>query len=184
MKFRMNILSKQICAFLPPRISGLLLSSSASWQGTAAKYGLTAEVGGVEYSVFCPLCLVREVPVHSGLESPNSQRQRRGGGGDGVSATASPEALGDPPNSGGRAGTRTRPQFPVSVGYFRPRAWWVDAGTYLVGGGLGRCWYQVSPPPLYQPPTLRGRSGARGLRGEFRCLTAASDPTSFGSDAL
>lgn len=122
--------------------------------------------------------------MHSGLESPNSQRQPRGGGGDGVPAAASPEALGDPPNSGGRAGTRTRPQFPVSVGYFRPRIWWAGAGNWLeaVEAVVGARF----PLPLSTSPlTLRGRGGARGgLRGEFRCLTAVSDPTSLGSDVL
>ncbi|KAL0621304.1 hypothetical protein AAY473_009633, partial [Plecturocebus cupreus] len=70
-------------------------------------------VGGVDGSVFCPLCLAFEVLVYAGLESPGKEREPRGGGGgDGVSAATSPQTLGDPPNSGGRTGTRTRPHFP------------------------------------------------------------------------
>lgn len=80
--------------------------------------------------MFCPLRLAREVLVYPGLERPGADPESSGGGGDGFPAAASPEALGDPPNSGGRARTRTRPHFPVSVGFFRPRVWWAGAGTW------------------------------------------------------
>lgn len=65
-----------------------------------------------------------------------SQRsaQLNGGGGDGVPAAASPQTLGDPPNSWGWAGTGTRPRFSVSVGYFKPGLGWAGSGT-LAGGG-------------------------------------------------
>lgn len=116
-------------AFLPPWISGIFLSSGSSWQSTASQV-LTLGVGEVEGSVFCLLCLARAVLVHLGLESPNTQRQPSEGGGDGVPAAASPETLGDPSNSWGRAGTRTRPHFPVSMRYFRPRVRWAGARTW------------------------------------------------------
>lgn len=76
----------------------------------------TAGVGGVEGSAFRPLRLARE-PRCAGPESPSARPQRDGGGADGVPAAASPETLGDPPDSGDRAGVGTRPRFSVSVGY-------------------------------------------------------------------
>lgn len=98
------------------------LASGTLWSRLAKATGhvLTAGVGGVEGSAFCPLRLARE-PRSAGRESPSARPQRNGGGGDGVPAAASPETLGDPPDSGGRAragaGARTRPRFSVSVGY-------------------------------------------------------------------
>lgn len=106
--------------------------------------------------MFCPLCLEREKLVHPDLQSPGTQRQQSGGGGDGVPAAASSETMGEPPNSRGRAGPRTRLHFPVSLRYYRPRVWWTRAETWqeaveaVVGARL--------PLPLNQP----GRGGYEG----------------------
>lgn len=83
----------------------------------------------MEDSVFCPLCLAREGLVYPGLGSPSADREPSGGGGYGFSAASSPETLGDPPNSWGRARTRTWPHFSVSMGFFWPRVWWAGTGT-------------------------------------------------------
>lgn len=139
----------------------------------------------MEGSALCMLCLALKRLVSSGLESPSAERDLRGGG-DGVPAAASPETLGDPPDSGGRAGVRTRHHFPVSVRFFRPRVLWAIAGTWqeAVEAVVG-C--EVSPPPLNQPPptllVLREVEVPPGrLQGEFRCQTAVSDSAALGSD--
>ena len=112
----------------------------------------------MEGSVLCMLCLALKQLVSSGLESPSAELELRGGG-DGVPAVASPETMGDPPDSWGRAGVRTRHHFPVSVRFFRLRVLWAVAGTWqeAIEAVVG-C--EVSPPPLNQPPppplALRG----------------------------
>lgn len=141
----------------------------------------------MEGSALCMLCLALKRLVSSGLESPSSERDLRGGG-DGVPAAASAETLGDPPDSGGRAGVRTRHHFPVSVRFFRPRVLWAIAGTWqeAVEAVVG-C--EVSPPPLNQPPptplVVREVEVPSGrLQGEFgvrqllltRRLSAATFP--------
>lgn len=147
--------ANKIRSCLPPRVGGVLLSSDPGWQSTTTTtHVLPGRVGGVEGSVFCPLCLAREMRAHPVLQRPGPQRQPSGGGGDGVPAAASSETMGDPPNSRGRAGPRTRPHFPVSVRYYRLRVWWAGAKTWqeaveaVVGARL--------PLPLNQPPTLWG----------------------------
>lgn len=116
-----------------------------------------------------------------GAPGPESQRsaapERCAGGGDGVSAAASPEALGDSPDSGGRAGDRTRLRFPVSVGYFRPRVSGAGAGPCpeAVGAVVGARF----PSPSHPAPGLEVGSG-RASWGRLRCLAAVSDPLTVG----
>lgn len=116
----------------------------------------------MEGSALCKLCLAFKRPVSRGLESPSSERELRGGG-DGVPAAASPETLGDPPDSGDRAGTRTRPYFPVSVRFFKSQVLWAAARTWeeAVEAVVGA---EASPPPLHQLPPVpfegRGAAGA------------------------
>lgn len=121
----------------PRWISSSDLASGALWQSSAGG-ALAAGVGGGGELGALPV-VPGEVLLSPGLGSPSADREASGGGGDGFPAASSPETLGDPANSWGRAGPGPRPLFPVSVGFFWPRGWrggaavWQETVEAVVG---------------------------------------------------